>query len=572
MLAVKSLLTLTLAAFVLSACPATRDAKTDIDCDWTQWGQGPAHTGHACAVGQSLKRSLASIVFDPFVEREKAAFRIQNQTDEGELTAHFQAPLLSGSDVYMEVKAGTYVDCDATSGDLTHCGQFAWNQQIWQERYYEWDHGSLVQRWTYASDWKPEPSTLSSWEPVFHPAISGPWLYVPGAHGGLHKLDRHSGEVVADILPFGKDVNAYVAGPLTIDKAGNVYFHVLQLPADPAQQDAKGFLVKVDAHDAVKKADFTSFVTGAPKSTDACYLGFSSKQTPRPWPPSPDAVPPQGPCGSQRPGLNIAPAVAKDGTILTVSRAHFNSEYAYVVALKPDLTTKWVASLRDLLFDGCGVLATCREGAKPGVDPSTNLAPAGRVIDESSSSPVTLEDGSVLYGAYTSYNDSRGHLFHFDAEGKHLKTFEFGWDVTPALYPHDGTVSILTKDNHYGVGPFNLSRLNSNLELEWSFTSTNNLSCHHTSNGEIVCGEDENHTSGGAHGFEWCVNAPAVDVEGVMFANSEDGRVYALNKDGTEREHLFLEQSLGAAYTPLSLDRAGRIYSLNGGLLTVVGN
>ena len=33
-----------------------------------------------------------------------------------------------------------------------------------------------------------------------------------------------------------------------------------------------------------------------------------------PWPPSPDAVPSNAPCGSQRPGVNVVPAIAPEHT------------------------------------------------------------------------------------------------------------------------------------------------------------------------------------------------------------------------------------------------------------------
>lgn len=73
------------------------------------------------------------------------------------------------------------------------------------------------------------------------------------------------------------------------------------------------------------------------------------------------------------------------------------------------------------------------------------------------------------------------------------------------------------------------------------------------------------------HGFEWCINAPAIDAAGTMYANSEDGNVYEIGADGTERGHLLLDTALGAAYTPVTLDHAGRIYALNAGHMYVVG-
>ena len=57
-----------------------------------------------------------------------------------------------------------------------------------------------------------------------------------------------------------------------------------------------------------------------------------------------------------------------------------------------------------------------------------------------------------------------------------------------------------------------------------------------------------------------------------MYGNSEDGRVYAIRQGGTLIEQRFLLQSLGAAYTPIAVDSSGRVYSMNGGVMTVVGH
>src|ERR1700685_22907 len=76
------------------------------------------------------------------------------------------------------------------------------------------------------------------------------------------------------------------------------------------------------------------------------------------------------------------------------------------------------------------------------------------IPDQASTAPTVLPDGSVLYGALDNYNYSRGHLFHFDATGKFLNSFTFGWDDTPAVYAHGGTFSIVTKDNHYQASSY----------------------------------------------------------------------------------------------------------------------
>jgi hypothetical protein len=147
-------------------------------------------------------------------------------------------------------------------------------------------------------------------------------------------------------------------------------------------------------------------------------------------------------------------------------------------------------------------------------------------------------------------------------------TYDFGWDVTPAWFPHGGTYSIVTKDNHYaGPGPYQITQLDAQLRPEWSFTSTQTQSCARDASGAVNCVDDPE----AFNGFEWCVNAPVVDKNGVVYANSEDGWLYAIAPGGGLKQRIFLQTALGAAYTPLSIDGAGRIYTQNDGHLFAVG-
>jgi outer membrane protein assembly factor BamB len=315
-------------------------------------------------------------------------------------------------------------------------------------------------------------------------------------------------------------------------------------------------------------------------------LAFDLATTPPPWPPAPNALPPLAPCGQQRPGLNVAPAIAADGTIVTVSRAHFNPGYSYLVALNPDLSVKWVSGLRDHLRDGCGVLLPpsgtiggCREGTADGVDPTTNQLPAGQVLDQSTASPAIAPDGAIFFGVSTAHNSFRGHLMKFSAAGEYLSAYDFGWDTTPAIFAHDHTYSIVLKNNHYGarsycgVDPFclrdderfELVSLTAGLQTEWHFVSTNNLACERLENGTRNCVARPN-------GFEWCVNMVAMDRDGVMFANSEDGSLYAIDRTGKQVGSIFLKVATGASYTPLAIGADGRIYTQNAGTLFVVGS
>jgi outer membrane protein assembly factor BamB len=68
------------------------------------------------------------------------------------------------------------------------------------------------------------------------------------------------------------------------------------------------------------------------------------------------------------------------------------------------------------------------------------------------------------------------------------------------------------------------------------------------------------------------VNAPGIDGNGTVFANSEDGNLYELDSTGKLVNRVFTQLAIGAAYTPLSIGPDGRIYTQNDGHLFVVGN
>lgn len=574
---------------------------------WAQWGSVSEHTGMVGVAGQNVAQQLADIVYDPFVAQEQA--ENAGAGGDGDLTVHYQAPLTDGSDVYMLVKTGTYQSCNPAGAwaNGSWCGPNTWASEQWNEARFSWIGGNLTQVWSFASDWKPEPngSGLQGWEPVFHPVDANGFIYVPGAGGTVWRVSKVDGTSAAHINPFaGANVSAadtYVAGPLTADSAGNIYYNVIELAAqsDPWQSDIQGaWLVKVTAADATSTLAYSTLVPGAPAGTATTCPGQFSSASSLPWPPSTTAVPQTVLCGSQRPGLNIAPAVGADGTIFTASRAQFDGMQAYLIAVKSDFSgPKWAASLQQLLNDGCGVLVpigptnstpnACRIGANPGVDPTTNAPGSGVIIDQASSSPTVLPDGSVVFGALTNYNAFRGHLFKFDTNGNFTAAYDFGWDTTPAVYSHNGTYSIVLKDNHYDTGmycslsnplcqnlppgPYFITQLDPDLNVEWKFQSTNTQSCTRNADGSITC------KSTNPNGFEWCINMPAVDVNGNVYVTSEDGNIYVLPQGNTgifttPSANLFLNLAVGAAYTPLSIGPDGKLYTQNDGHLFVVGN
>ncbi len=557
--------------------------------DWPQWGRTPQHTGVVNVSGQHARKLLDDVVYDPFVDAEKA----DPTFGAGDLHVHYQVPLTDGDDVYMEFKSGVYTSIEN------------WNTQTWNEKKLRRVHGHLSEAWSFESDWKPVPflSLLTGngpfVEPVFHAVLVGNSVYVPGFGGSIFKVAKSDGHLVARINPFGStlDPDTYVAGPLSADAAGNVYYNVLKLDHDNPWDvnPPASYLVKVSPNNTAKTATVASLTPGTPGAGDKCRGIFRIADLP--WPPSPDAVPSPRTCGVQRVPVSSAPAIAPDGTIYIVTTAHLWIFEGYLVAVNPDLTPKWTASLANRFTDGCNVTLPpngspggCRAGTPTGIDPWQNRNGSGMVIDDSTSVPVVLPDGSVLYGAYSIYPYLQGHLMKFSSSGQFLASYPFGWDDTPAVYPHDGTYSIITKDNHYSVGAycnipsspfcpqdrtatnpaspeaFFITRLNSNLEPEWHFQSTNTQSCSRDAQGHVSCVSDH------PAGFEWCVNAPAVDHNGNVFVNSEDGGLYAIRPNGSLRDHLFLDLAIGAAYTPLSIARDGRILTQNDGHLFVVGD
>lgn len=567
---------------------------------WPQWALDAQHTGQVSVAGQPIQRILARITYDPLVPDEMAA-------NGGDLLAHYQVPLIDADRIFMEFKTGTY-------------SKNKYASQTWGENGFQWQNGQLVQTWSFTSDWKAPGSQADFWEPVFHGVLANGSIYVPGAGGTLFRLDEATGVELHRINPFGVkiDPSIIVAGVPTVDQSGNLYYNAIQQfnggNGSFYQHDVvDSWLVKVAPDDSVSKASYSILTAAtaagsdpAPGPTDACLTTFSTKDLP--WPPSPTAVPPTAPCGTMRPALNAAPAIGADGTIYTVTRTHLLdaiNRYGGIAAVNPDLTPRWWTSLRDRLNDGCnndqgtfagarlpanGTPGGCRLGSTPGVDPAQNTRPAARVLDDASSSITVTPDGSILYGAYTRYDFARGHLMRFSAAGRFLGSYNFGWDSTPAIYRHDGTYSIVIKDNEYGGGPqfgsycnvdsicpprqngpFFITQLSPNLSVEWKFQNTNNQQCTRNADGTISCVPNTSGNQWANVGFEWCINAPVVDAHGVVYANSEDGNLYAINQGGTLRANIFLDQALGAAYTPLAIGPDGRIYTENKGTLFVIG-
>jgi outer membrane protein assembly factor BamB len=522
-------------------------AAVTAQAQWLQFGGNARHDSNSAIFAQPLARVLADVIHDPLVPLELI-------DGSGNLYVHYASPLLDGDDVFMSFKA------PADHG------------VFWSVHRLHWENGQLVDKWTAPTDWQPVPPKPNLWEPAFQSVLSSGFIWAPATGGTLFQIDRNSGNIVKRINPFPTiDELTFVSGPPAVDNSGNILYTAFRMQGvAPWLTDVAGaWLVRVTPAGATTLVPYTTLLPDAPKPDDLCKSQFSrgSSQIP----PSPTSVPPSVPCGSQRPGLNVAPAIAPDGTIYLMSRAHLNDYWSYLVAVNPDLTPKWNRSLRARFHDGCNILLPpngtdggCPVGTATGVDPWTNEDGSGRVLDLSTASPVVAPDGSIIYGAYSLYNLDQGHLMHFSATGAYLGAYPFGWDTTPAIWQHNGTYSIVTKENHYEFsyrsdpGDF-VTQLDPQFRVEWQYRNPSRIACH-----EGECVEEE-------EGFEWCVNAPVIDPSGTVYVNAEDGHIYALGQGGVLLDRLALGGPLGAAYTPLAIDAQGRVYAQEAGHLFAVG-
>ena len=86
--------------------------------EWPQWALNAQHNTQTSVLGQALNRNIVNIVYDPLVP----AMQAQN---DGELLAHYQAPLVDGNDTYMMFKSGTFTESDNST-------------QTWGETKYSW--------------------------------------------------------------------------------------------------------------------------------------------------------------------------------------------------------------------------------------------------------------------------------------------------------------------------------------------------------------------------------------------------------------------------------------------------
>src|SRR5216683_6054 len=243
--------------------------------NWPQWGQNQEHQSFVSTVGQPTTSILADVIYDPFTAAEE-------RDTGGDLLVHYQVPILAGEDVFMEFKSGRFIECNPPGSGIppdgeAECGIAAWNSQTWNQKRLHWEGGNLVEKWTFQSDWKAVRIELAQWEPVYHAVLANGFIYDPGFGGSVFKLDRGDGSVVSRISPFGAlDPNTFVAGPLSADSNGNVYYNAIKF-TDQTLGSFPGlvnsWLVKIAPDDSVSMVSYPTLLSSVNPPT-LCERNF----------------------------------------------------------------------------------------------------------------------------------------------------------------------------------------------------------------------------------------------------------------------------------------------------------
>jgi hypothetical protein len=155
-------------------------------------GQNARHTGAVRLAAQAPDSVLGQFTYDALADHIRG---------NGDLLVHYMAPLVDGDEVFtMSRGASTWVSCLT---NLPPCGTDLWPRMQWGvTKLRSSPEGQPEQQWTVLSSWKPPPDNGTGWEPVFHPAVSGKYLYVPGASGMVMQFDRNTGVLAGSFAPL----------------------------------------------------------------------------------------------------------------------------------------------------------------------------------------------------------------------------------------------------------------------------------------------------------------------------------------------------------------------------------
>ncbi|MCX7379988.1 MAG: hypothetical protein NT133_00905 [Alphaproteobacteria bacterium] len=390
--------------------------------------------------------------------------------------------------------------------------------------------------WSLATDWA---MPAHNWAPPL-PAVvdTGNRLYVAGAGGSLIRrtvVDQATGALSRVVFyglgEYQSRRTAYnravqISTPLTSDASNTIFF---------------GFTVTGATNAGLKSGIARVTQNGTGAWTSAATASGDATMT--------------------QVAMNCAPALSPDGR--TVYIAVSNGSSGYLLGL--DATT----------------LAPRYKVAL--LDPASGLK--AQISNDSTASPTVGPDGDVYFGVLENpfvHND-RGWLLHFSADLTVKKTpGSFGWDNTASIVPtalipsYTGPSSylLMTKYNNYhglpnsGDGRNRIAIIDPNQTQADPYSSATVMKDIQT----ILAPTQEPGEPAGVV-YEWCLNSAVVDaVNGVVIANSEDGRVYRWDlATNTLTQSMTLNPPVPEAYTMTLIGPDGTVYVINNSTLHAIG-
>jgi hypothetical protein len=546
-------------------------APAPVLCAQGQIYANARHSGGQCAEIPDLGL-VTELIQQPDADRQAAARG-------GFLSVHYATALTSKTGwVYVPSKRG-------------FTNRFNLGSQTWSVDAYQWVGAQLVRRWSVDTTWKPfdslnpSGSTTSGYEQLFQPALTSNGLYVPSAAGQISRLNPTTGALIAQIDPlagttFSGDASTMVNSALTADDQGRLYFTVVAWDptGDISIAPRESWLVRLAPNNQFVRVAWDQIATsaiGLPQGNDLCNYPFGTEGGPPvelPFPPSPDAVPPQFGCGDQRPPVNTAPAVKANGNVVLITSNNNAVDYAFIVEFSfATMAPVWGNTFRERIKNGCGVLIPingpdnsrafhCRFGSRIGISPEFNEFFSGRTISLSEAAPVIAPDGSVYFSTYETWaghDKDHGSVHHFSATGEFLSVKEYGFEQSPAIVPNFTGGGYTLAQDYSAPGEFGLAAATARLTAAQTLLAVTRVP---------PIGEESN---------DWLNGQPAVDTKGNVYGLNASGDLYKIDRNGMVLDSLHLDRSLVALNSEPSWgsDGLGRpvLYVSYGGKVFVIG-
>lgn len=441
----------------------------------------------------------------------------------------------------------------------------------------------------------------NGYEALYGPAISNGSVYSPGKSGQLVRYDINTGKQQAVVDPlvgtgFSNDAVTTVSSALTVTSpdTGDVLYTVTAWAAGTVNrgvQPRASWLVRVHPDNTSEAIEWHRIATadlGIPQFPGGlCSYAFGTAGTPGPT--DSTSRPPQFQCGTQRPGLNVAPSIDPNGDVIVVSYA--NNQWAAAFLIRLDgrtLLPKVASDTRGHALHGCGVRLTDESDVCPiaiscatitdggtthhGFDPCLNEPKSVFGPDLDSNHVTVAPNGDVSWGSYDGgfvYGgdyDARGFGMTFRRSGKfRANNGEFFWDVTAGVRTDptstEGFVYVHPRQlySEFATDPLGIAIY----DPGWNLLSKG------------VTPRDPN-TDPNVTPVDFLAAQPLFDTTGSYYAPNSDGHLYKFGATGQIQEVVDLSDGHGGLNAISAVegygarDQLGRIYWSFGGFVYII--